>query len=469
MELIPATKAAAIVGTRDAALSRMAQAADLLARGHALASEAAALAREAHGDAGLREVDHARQDAFRRLFVAIDPAVSLEAFRRDLDARTWVRLVELTGIRRLMDRTEWDKLHTELSTTVPAVTEDNIAAVVEGLAGDATLIFQRGLARAFVDLDRRFKSHDGFSIGARVILSRLFDEYGHWNYHNSARATIADIERVFAVLDGAEPNGGGLVAAMDAGRSGHGPRQGSCESPYFRIHTFKNGNAHLWFTRDDLVAKANQVLADYYGEVLPDGVAATGPEADLAQSTRAISKDLAFYPTPDKVIDALLRHVHIDRDSVVLEPSAGTGAIVRRLLPTGARVTAIEVDVHRLATVEALRQGGCHGYRLEVYNANVLRWPQSPRFTHVVMNPPFFGTHWIDHIVHAFGFLRPGGELVAVVPISAELGTSRRHVKFREWAAERSEYKRLRFEDLPAESFAESGTRVNTAILRLRA
>lgn len=465
MDLIPATKAAAIVGTRDAALARMAQAADLLARGHTLASEAAALAREAHGDAGLREVDHARQDAFRRLFVAIDPTVSLEAFRRDLDARTWVRLVEITGIRRLMDRTEWDKLHTELSTTVPPVTEDNIAAVIEGLAGDASLIFQRGLARAFTDLDRRFKSHDGFSIGSRIILSRLFDEYGFWNYHNSARATIADIERVFAVLDGNEPNGAGLAAALDASRTGHGPRQGVCESPYFRIRTYQNGNAHLWFTRDDLVAKANQVLADYYGEVLPDGVPATGPEADLAASTRAISKDLAFYPTPDKVIDALLRHVHIDRDSVVLEPSAGTGAIVRRLLALGATVTAIEVDSGRCQEIQRLSGGG---RSLQTGCVNFLRHPQRAVYSHVVMNPPFHGTHWLDHIVHAFGFLRPGGELVAVVPVSAELGTSRRHVEFRAWATERSEYKRLRFEDLPAESFAESGTRVNTAIIRLR-
>lgn len=459
-ELIPATKAAEIVGRRNAALDLARRGADLIARGHALTAEAATLARRAHENASFHEADHDRREAFRRLFAAFDPVESVEAFRKDLDARTWVRIIDVAGIRRLMDRTAKDDLYRDLAGSVPEVTEETIHGLLAGLAGDARLIFQRGLARAFSDLDRRFKSHDGFKVGARMILTRLFDEWGHWNYHNSARETIADVERVFAVLDGREPTPGELVRAIDASRTGHGPRQGVCESSYFRIRTFQNGNAHLWFTRDDLVDRANLELADYYGAVLPDGVPAGGPEADLRSSSRELSRDLAFYPTPDAVGRALLRHLDL-REARVLEPSAGDGRLVRLLLEAGASVTAVEVDPDRCAAI------GRHP-RLRTVCANFLRWPQSPTFSYVVMNPPFYGTHWIDHVVHAYGFLAPGGELVAVVPATAEFGESKRHVEFRAWATERSECRRLRFEDLPPESFAESGTRVQTAVLRLR-
>jgi len=86
----------------------------------------------------------------------------------------------------------------------------------------------------------------------------------------------------------------------------------------------------------------------------------------------------------------------------------------------------------------------------------------------VVMNPPFFGMHWIDHIVHAFGFLAPGGHLVSVVPATAEFGESRRHEQFRKWVGERTEHRWRAFQDLPPESFAASGTRVQTSLIHLR-
>ena len=463
--LIPATTVAAIVGSRDAAIAAVQRGAELIAEGHRLASEGAALARTAHQDAAFHEADHDKAAAFQRLFSDFNAAASVEAFRKNTDARTWVRLVELSGIRRLMDRTATDDLYKDLAGDVPAITEDAIRGMLLGLGDDAKLIFQRGLARAFIDLDSRFKSHDAFKLGSRMILTRMFDDLGYWNYHNRARETITDVERVFAVLDGSRPDAGSLIHAIDRSRQGHhGPRQGVCESTYFRIRTFMNGNAHLWFTRDDLVEKANATLADYYGAVLPDGVGASqGPEGDLFSSCRELSRDLAFYPTPEKVARLAVSGLQLGPDSLVLEPSAGVGGIVRVLLESGASVTAVEVDDDRHAALGRLRG------RLSVVRANFLRFPAKPVFSHVVMNPPFFGTHWIDHVVHAFAFLRPHGHLVAVLPATAEIGESRRHDEFRAWAAARSARGAwCQFSALPPESFAESGTRVQTVLLHLK-
>lgn len=103
--------------------------------------------------------------------------------------------------------------------------------------------------------------------------------------------------------------------------------------------------------------------------------------------------------------------------------------------------------------------------------ANFLRVPAEPVYDAVAMNPPFAGTHWMDHVRHAFDCLTPGGTLHAVLPATAEFGTSRRHEAFRLWLEHETEATgswRGRWRDLPAESFAETGTRINTVILRLR-
>ncbi len=463
--MIPATKIAAVVGARDAAVAAATEAAATLARGFALSDEAARLAHLAHDGHVFHDRDHATQAAFRALFGdKFDAAVSAEAFRKEVDARTWVRLLSMCGIRDLMDRTAVDHLYADLAASVPAVTEEVVEATLTGLRGDARLIFQRGIARVFVELDRRFKSHDGFKLGGRIILTRMFDEYGFWNHYARSKEKLADVERVFAVLDGGRPNPSSIAFEIEAGRAGrHGPRQGKCESTYFRINTFINGNAHLWFVDDALVARVNAELADYYGAVLPDAVDAPRTEADLRASTRAVSKDLAFYPTPVAVANVLIREAGINEDSRVLEPSAGTGNIAVAALKAGASVFAVEVDESRYAALSLLPYR-----RFSAVRTNFLRLQLREEYTHVLMNPPFYGTHWMDHVVHAFGALQPGGQLLAVVPASAEVNEGKKHEDFRKWATARAEYRHRLFSELPPESFAESGTRVQTVVLHLR-
>lgn len=83
------------------------------------------------------------------------------------------------------------------------------------------------------------------------------------------------------------------------------------------------------------------------------------------------------------------------------------------------------------------------------------------------MNPPFFGTHWMEHVTHAYEFLAPGGTLISILPVSAELGETEKHTAFREWAQKRARHANWLFSDLPAESFKDSGTRINTVTLTL--
>ncbi len=268
--------------------------------------------------------------------------------------------------------------------------------------------------------------------------------------------------RVFAVLDGdAHREIGSLLRAIEEDRRGGWgkPRRSVTESEYFRVRGFKNGNAHLWFTRDDLVERANRVLADYYGAVLPDAATPDVSPSDLRFKSGLPARKLQFYPTPVKVVSKMLARVDLTASSRVLEPSAGTGNIARAALARGASVVAVEIDLDRCRELATIRG-------LTVRPANFLSMVPDPSYTHVLMNPPFYGTHWMEHVTHAFDFLAPGGVLVAVLPVSAELGETKKHEAFRAWAKARKVGGWL-FRDLPPESFAESGTRVNTVILTI--
>ena len=79
--------------------------------------------------------------------------------------------------------------------------------------------------------------------------------------------------------------------------------------------------------------------------------------------------------------------------------------------------------------------------------ANFLQVAPDPTFDAVVMNPPFYGKHWLKHLSHAMQFLKPGGRLVCILPATA-------HYDHDEAVGD--------WRDLPVGSFASSGTNVPT-------
>ena len=387
--LVPANVITQICGRRDAALARLHRAAALLEEGHRLAEEAQQLAGQASAGATFHLVERNLDAAYRRLFHPFDREASKAVFRRHADACVWVHLLRATGMERMMDAEARDTFFAQLAGEVPEVNESNVYATLQGFRDDAELIFQRGLARAFASLDRRFKSHDAFRFKDRVILTHVFNEHGSWSYYNTHRGTLADVERVLAVLDGQVPDPGALERAINDSRGhGWGPRQGCAETRYLRIRSYKNGNAHLWFCRPDLVDKANQVLADFYGAVLPDAVPA---EEEVPVGGSGLpAKDLSFYPSPEAVVRELLRDLWVPRGARVLEPSAGTGAIVRGVLEAHphAHIDAVEIEASRVAALGELAG-------VQVIPANFLTLPVRPEYDLVVMNPPLL-RHALD-------------------------------------------------------------------------
>jgi 16S rRNA G1207 methylase RsmC len=87
------------------------------------------------------------------------------------------------------------------------------------------------------------------------------------------------------------------------------------------------------------------------------------------------------------------------------------------------------------------------------------------KFDRVVMNPPFADQADIDHVTHALSFLKPGGKLVAIMSAGASFRQDRKASKFQELI----EGLGGTMNELPEDSFKQSGTNVRTVLVEVRA
>jgi hypothetical protein len=111
-----------------------------------------------------------------------------------------------------------------------------------------------------------------------------------------------------------------------------------------------------------------------------------------------------LFPTPPAIARRVVELAEIREGHTVLEPSAGTGNLVRAVLDNcpAARVSVVEINPTLLGGISAqVMDRRCADF-LEC-NGDL------GTFDRVVMNPPFCRGSDIEHVKHAFGMLKPGG------------------------------------------------------------
>ncbi|MFA5152114.1 MAG: rRNA adenine N-6-methyltransferase family protein [Clostridia bacterium] len=171
----------------------------------------------------------------------------------------------------------------------------------------------------------------------------------------------------------------------------------------------------------------------------------------------AIHQEMGSFFTPEIIVDLLIELAHIQPGMLVLEPSAGIGNIVKKLLSATDNVSCIEID-----------QKHCDQLRKNCGNVNLLctdflTFPAVPLFDRVVMNPPFAKQADIDHVIHALKFVKPGGRLVSVMSAGIYFRENKKTIGFRELMTEHGGI----LQRLPEGAFKESGTMVNTVIVEI--
>ena len=193
------------------------------------------------------------------------------------------------------------------------------------------------------------------------------------------------------------------------------------------------------------------------------------------QRGNEISKPGIFFPTPRALADRMVALAQLERGNLVLEPSAGAGAIVEAIL--GVRqdigLTCIEIN---LLLIEKLKERHFESRCMEltIMDGDFLTREPPFLFDAVIMNPPFENLADIDHVTHAWDLLRPGGRLVAIMGPGWTFREDKKAAAFRTWVDSITPLSApwpLRaghWEKLPEGTFKESGTMVNSILLFAR-
>jgi len=167
------------------------------------------------------------------------------------------------------------------------------------------------------------------------------------------------------------------------------------------------------------------------------------------------SKIPGYFATPPDLVADMLDHAQIKKGHSVLEPSAGSGAIVDQL-----------ADLHAdpLIVVHECNHTLCEILQAKGYDArpgDFLESNGSFQFDRVVMNPPFEKLQDIDHVCHAFSKLKEGGRLVAIMSPGPFFRDDQKCRTFRGW------FETLGGEviDIEAGAFKDSGTGVSSKLV----
>lgn len=393
------------------------------------------------------------------------PHVSADELRRNLCKSGWRAIYDRLQIDRIASARD-RKLFDQTVENPPELTFDNAKATFGDYLERPHHHILRGLAEVFADLDPAYKSHSKVKIGVkglpkRVILSSFGSYFGTYG-----KDKLRDIINALAAYRGQPLMEQAEFGAIEkAHRAGEDAILDGREIEHYRdgkyvpepspnrgltIRKFGNGNAHVFFEPSTLL-DINRALAEFYGEVLPDA-----EEDDAKPRTgTAVSKDLQFYWSPPEVVERALEFADAwnlrewqynpPAPSRILEPSCGDGRILDAIRRRGHASLGVEYHAGRAA--EARAKGH------NVLTANFLECPAKPEFDKVVMNPPFYGRHYVKHVQHALKFLKPGGTLVSILPATA-------HYDHGELTGE--------WRDLPVGSFSEAGTNVPTGMLKIR-
>lgn len=223
---------------------------------------------------------------------------------------------------------------------------------------------------------------------------------------------------------------------------------------------------------------------------------------------------LDFFPTSEAVVDSMLDAAEIEPGMAVLEPSAGMGHIADAIREkTGVEPDVVELsgerrelleakgyhlagddfmameprefftygDVFRApdgtegimhggpawsgrASLHAVNEDGSEGRMLGWYDREDLTGVEQrgswSGYDRIIMNPPFSKGRDIQHVMHAYGLLRPGGRLVAIMGEGAFFQSNKAAESFRAWLDDLG----ATSERLPEGSFTDPALPVNTGV-----
>lgn len=177
-----------------------------------------------------------------------------------------------------------------------------------------------------------------------------------------------------------------------------------------------------------------------------------------------IKQEFQFFSTPAPLAERMVELAELhEYDGLgfgsILEPSAGQGSIVKAIHEATGDTSVVCYELMD-ANREVLKKIPA----LNILGDDFLKADEASKYNRIIANPPFTKNQDIDHIRKMYAVLDEGGVLVTISSISWTFGSQKKQVQFREWLDEVGAYR----EELPADTFKESGTKVKTILLVIR-
>ncbi|TWU21407.1 type I restriction-modification system subunit M [Bythopirellula polymerisocia] len=164
-------------------------------------------------------------------------------------------------------------------------------------------------------------------------------------------------------------------------------------------------------------------------ELIPHIGQARGDDAvELAERELIGKKLVGFFPTPKPIIRQMMELADIHDNHRVLEPSAGKGDILDCIRDAHPNAHRHGLELYRCLQDVLVAKGH------EVEFADFL--VHQGRYDRILMNPPFEKGQDIEHVMHAYELLQPGGKLVAIMGEGAFFRGDKQATAFREWMQE---------------------------------
>lgn len=179
-----------------------------------------------------------------------------------------------------------------------------------------------------------------------------------------------------------------------------------------------------------------------------------------------LKKELQFFPTPREMANFAIDQLTWDFDintARFLEPSAGQGAIanalIRKFGPT-INVDLVEISAFNCAILRRQFPSGnfniTHGDFLQMEGIE-------GGYDVIVANPPFTRLSDIDHVMHMYSMLKPGGQLISIMSTSWLHNTQKKAAAFRAFMEENGDYRTN-----GQGTFKTSGTMIDSTLVELR-
>lgn len=162
-----------------------------------------------------------------------------------------------------------------------------------------------------------------------------------------------------------------------------------------------------------------------------------------------------YFPTPPNIVHQLVQVANVHDRMVVLEPSAGHGAIADALRTADsttvdgglANPTIDVVEINPELQQQLIRKG------YPIVGRDFLTFHPGGLYDRIVMNPPFEDSQDATHVMHAYDLLKPGGRIAAIMSEGPFFRQYKRDAAFREWLDKRDHHT----SKLPPAKFGRSG------------